>query len=322
VHPDDYAKLIEDTENALLTGARTVAILGLTRVTLQLLESLKSSRLLQRVGAIYTPDSSHGGSLVGSIPVLALERLGETPYDLIVVASDAAKEDLLRSALPWIQGLPTLVIAGYSHFAFHDPVFDEELHQLLVPSLANGYPHSLTHIFQCLKNAARLSLRGLVAEFGMFKGGTTMFMSRIIERLGMDWPVVGFDTFGGFPPRKHPLDMYDHPDCTFRDLAAVQRYLHGRNVEIVPGDIVATCSRLHQEDLVFSFVDTDNYTPATAALEVIRERTVVGGAIVLDHFAQNDRFRYTMGERMAGSVLLDDSRFFHLYGTGVFYRQQ
>jgi hypothetical protein len=42
-------------------------------------------------------------------------------------------------------------------------------------------------------NAARLGLRGAVAEFGVFKGGTTMFLSRVIERLGADWPVIGFD---------------------------------------------------------------------------------------------------------------------------------
>ena len=74
--------------------------------------------------------------------------------------------------------------------------------QLLVPSLTNGYPHSLVHLYQCLVNAARLGLSGAVAEFGMFKGGTTMFLSKVIERLGASWPVIGFDTFGGFPPRR------------------------------------------------------------------------------------------------------------------------
>jgi hypothetical protein len=65
---------------------------------------------------------------------------------------------------------------------------------------------------------------GAVAEFGMFKGDTTMFLSRIIERLGADWPVIGFDTFDGFPPRRSPLDMYDHPDCVFTDLPGGDRH--------------------------------------------------------------------------------------------------
>ena len=94
---------------------------------------------------------------------------------------------------------------------------------------------SLVHLYQCLANAARLGLSGAVAEFGMFKGGTTMFLSRVIERLGVNWPVIGFDTFDGFPPRRSPLDMYDHPGCVFTDLAAVRRYLDGRDIEIVAG---------------------------------------------------------------------------------------
>jgi hypothetical protein len=70
------------------------------------------------------------------------------------------------------------------------------------------------------------------------------------------------------------------------------------------GDITATCRRLEGEDLVLSFIDTDNYTPARAALDVARDRTVPGGAIVFDHFTGTSRFRYTLGERIAGRVLV------------------
>ena len=244
------------------------------------------------------------------------------PPPPLVVATDTEKEDLLCDALPFITGTPKVIVAGYGHLAFRDRMFEEARAQLLVPSLANGYPDSLVHLYQCLVNAARLGLRGVVAEFGVFKGGTTMFLSRVIERLAADWPVIGFDTFGGFPPRRSPLDMYDHPDCVFTDLGAVQRYLDGRDIEIIAGDIARTCRRLEGESLVLTFIDTDNYTPAAAALEVVRERTVPGGAIVFDHFTGTDRFRYTFGERIAGRAMLDDPRWFHLHGTGVFYRQE
>ena len=49
---------------------------------------------------------------------------------------------------------------------------------------------------------------------------------------------------------------------------------------------------------------------------------MAGGAIVFDHFTGTGRFRYTLGERIAGRALLDDPRWFHLHGTGVFYRQE
>ncbi len=317
---EDYAKLLEDTQRELLGGAGPAALLGLTPVTLRLLASLAPAGLDRAVQAVYVPAENDGGPPL-TVPVRPLPALGEAGCGLLVVAADVEKEDLLCAALPFIAGTPKVIVAGYGHLGFRDRAFEQERGQLLVPSLANGYPNSLVHLYQCLANAARLRLRGVVAEFGMFKGGTTMFLSRIIERLGAGWPVIGFDTFAGFPPRRSPLDMYDHPDCVFTDLAAVRRYLDGRDIEIVTGDIARTCSRLEGEDLVLTFIDTDNCTPAKAAIEVARERTVPGGAIVFDHVAGSGRFRYTLGERIASRALLDDSRWFCLHGTGVFYRQ-
>lgn len=319
---EDYAKLIEDVEREILLGARSIGVLGLTTVALRLLGSLTPSGLISTVSAVYAaePDSSYEIPL--SVPARPVEALAHSLHDVLVVAADEEKEELLNIALPYVQGTPKVIVAGYKHLKFRDPVFQEELAQLLVPSLANGYPNTLVHLYQCLSNAARLRLSGVVAEFGMFKGGTTMFLSRVIGRLGMDWPVIGFDTFNGFPPRRSPLDMYDHRDCVFTDLPEVRRYLADRKVEIIAGDIVETSRRLKGEDLVLTFIDTDNYTSAKAALKAVEDQTLVGGAIVFDHFTGVDRFRYTLGERIAGYPLLDDSRYFHLHDTGVFYRQR
>ncbi|HUC24253.1 MAG TPA: class I SAM-dependent methyltransferase [Streptosporangiaceae bacterium] len=317
---EDYAKLLEDTQHELLGGAGPAGVLGLTPVTLRLLASLAPAGLHRAVEAIYAPRADDSCPKL-AVPVRPFHALSEASCGVLVVAADTEKEDLLCAALPYISGTPKVIVAGYGHLGFRDPVFDQEQAQLLVPSLANGYPNSLVHLYQCLANAARLGLAGVVAEFGMFKGGTTMFLSKVIERLGANWPVIGFDTFGGFPPRRSPLDMYDHPDCVFTDLPAVRRYLDGRDIEIVAGDIAGTCGRLEREDLVLTFIDTDNYTPAQAALKVARERTVPGGAIVFDHLTGTSRYRYTLGERIAGRVLLDDPRYFNLHETGVFYRQ-
>ena len=320
--PSDYSKLLDDLNCELLTGASSVGILGATPIAVQLLHTLASSgfRSVLEHARVYTPPTPVIPRLL--VPVKPFCALAETDHDVLVVAADAEKEDLLTAARPFVTGAPKVILAGYAHLGFRDSVFRQEASRLTVPSIANGYPNTLIHIYQCLHNAARLNLRGTVAEFGMFKGGTTMFLSRVIERLGMNWPVVAFDTFAGFPPRSDMLDMYDHPECIFTDLSEVQRYLEDRDVEIVPGDIVDTCHRLENDDVVLSFIDTDNYTPAVAALQVVQERTVPGGAIVFDHFTGVDRFRYTLGERMAAKVLQEDARYFHLNDTGVFYRQQ
>jgi hypothetical protein len=319
MHDDDFAKLTEDLEGSLLGDAATAAILGATPTALRLVARLAATGLDSCLRGIYTDQPP---AVALRVPVRPFDELRHEPVDVVVVAEDEDKERLLGAALPFLKGAPKVIVAGYGHLAYRDAVYCQELAGLLVPSLANGYPNTLPHLHQCLTNAARLGLHGVVAEFGMFKGGTTMFLSRIIERLGVGWPVIGFDTFGGFPPRRSPLDMYDHADCVFTDLAAVRRYLADRAVEIVPGDIVTTARRLTDEDLVCTFVDTDNYSSARAAIEIVQDRTLVGGAIVFDHLTGVDRFRYTLGERIAALLLLDDARYFHLHGTGVFYRQQ
>lgn len=317
----DFTQLITDLEKELVRGGGIVGILGLTPVTLRILAWL-ARRPLRRESCVVYADVDDAHTSLLDVSVRPLKALTTDAVDVVVVASDEDKERLLESALSRVHGTPKVIVAGYGHLAFTDPLLREEQAQLLVPSLANGYPDSLVHLYQCLANSARLRLQGVVAEFGMFKGGTTVLLSRLIERLKMTWPVIGFDTFEGFPPRRSLLDMYAHPDCAFTDLAAVRRNCAGRNIEIVPGDIVETCDRLANEDIVVTFIDTDNYTPAAAALRVVQQRTVVGGAIVFDHFTGVDRFRYTLGERFAGKILLSDARYFHLHGTGVFYRQR
>ena len=251
----------------------------------------------------------------------ALDELSGCGPDIVVIAEDAGKEAILEAVATRVPASTRLLIGGYAHLDFRDEIFDRVRRDLFIPSLANGYPHCLVHIYQCLRNAHRQGLSGVVAEFGMFKGGTTMLMSRFIEELGASWKVYGFDTFDGFPARRNPLDMYNHPDCVFLNVDLVRAVFSGRNVEIVEGDVVSTVRRLADQDLVLSFVDTDNFTSACAIVDVVAERTVVGGAVIFDHWAGHGRYLDTVGERIAARKLAEDPRYFNLHGTGVFLRQ-
>lgn len=320
---EDFKKLTQDVQEEFLKNQNVkIGILGLTAITLRLLDFLNTFGMGGAVNGVFVDSTAPPTLIPFPCPVCRIRDLTTEAPDVLVVASDKDKESIIRTALPFIKGTPKMVVAGYSHYEFHDPILTEEAAQLLVPSFANGYRHTLVHIYQCLSNAARLKLEGVVVEFGMFKGGTTMLMARLIRRLKMPWKVIGFDSFDGFPPRRSPLDMYDHPGCVFTNLLAVQNYLANENVEIVAGDIVQTVGRLTSEKMVLAFIDTDNFTPAESALDVIQDRIQIGGAIVFDHYTGENRFRYTLGERMAASRLESDFRFFNLHGTGVFLRQR
>ncbi|ODS76558.1 MAG: hypothetical protein ABS43_01415 [Bordetella sp. SCN 67-23] len=313
--PADLERLKEKINDAIiaLSGGAKVAIVGWCSAAFE----------LAALPAFVTGAAKLEGifSLQPVAAARSLDEISSCCPDIVVIAEDAGKEALLMAVADRLPASTRLLIGGYAHFEFRDEIFDRVRRDLFIPSLANGYPHCLVHIYQCLRNAHRQGLSGVVAEFGMFKGGTTMLMSRFIEELGASWKVYGFDTFGGFPARRSPLDMYNHPDCVFLNVDLVRAVFSGRNVEIVEGDVVNTVRRLADQDLVLSFVDTDNFTSASAIVNVVAERTVVGGAVIFDHWAGHGRYLDTVGERIAARKLADNPRYFNLHGTGVFLRQ-
>jgi O-methyltransferase len=319
MNADDLTTLKVKLRDEVVRSApgRKVAIVGWTSAAIELSADPVFTTGAAVLAGIFVP-----GIPAQQLSVKPLNALAAELPDIVVIADDAGKEALLEAVASILPAETKLLIGGFAHFVFRDEIFDRVSRQLFIPSFANGYPHSLVHIYQCLQNAHRQRLKGIVAEFGMFKGGTTMLISRFIEEMGADWKVFGFDTFDGFPPKRSALDMYAHPDCVFLDVNLVRAVFAGRNVEVVEGDVVRTVSRLNEENLVVSFVDTDNFTSANAIIRVIADRTVVGGAIVFDHWTGADRHLDTIGERIAAKQLAADDRYFNLHGTGVFLRQR
>lgn len=313
--PADLKRLKEKVNDAIvaLPAGAKVAIVGWCSTAFELTTLPAFAAGAANLEGIFSPQP-----VANARP---LDELAGCCPDIVAIAEDAGKEALLEAVAARVPASTRLLIGGYAHYDFRDEIFDRVCRDRFIPSLANGYPNCLVHIFQCLRNAHRRGLSGVVAEFGMFKGGTTMLMSRFIEELGASWKVYGFDTFDGFPPRRSPLDMYNHPDCVFLDVDLVRAVFSGRNVEIVEGDVVSTVRRLADQDLVLSFVDTDNFTSASAIVDVVAERTLVGGAVIFDHWAGHGRYLDTVGERIAAKKIAEDHRYFNLHGTGVFLKQ-
>jgi len=248
--PEDFNSLVRVLKSELvnLSSTAKVGIIGHTAVALDLIEVFNKIQQSDRLIGVYATGSPTDGWNGLS---KAMTKLSVDNPAIVVIASDEDKERLLAEAVPYLTAETRVLIGGFAHFEFSDATFTTEIKNAIVPSLANGYPNSLIHIYQCLKNAARLDLDGIVAEFGMFKGGATMLISRFIEKLGKSWKVYGFDSFTGFPPRRSPLDLYAHPDCVFFDELAARRMFEGRNVEIIAGDIVQTARKIKDCPVVF-----------------------------------------------------------------------
>jgi O-methyltransferase len=316
--------LLADTLAATTSrGRRSIALLGYTDICCELYAQLQARGCEQLIVGVYDPRRERQGATLGPFTVASIDAAGSAAVDLICVCADADKEDLLRAYADLAPDpLPETVLAGSAHFEFRDPLFTALTEKKLVKSTATGSPNTLIHLFQCLRQAAVIGARGAIAEFGMYKGGTTVMLAKMAKEFGLESRVIGFDAFTGFPPRRSLLDLYADPVCEFTNLDEVKRYCDPYEIEIVAGDITETHRRLEGEPLILTFFDTDNYSPTRAALPLCIRQTVVGGSIVFDHVHSLDEFRYTLGERMAAHELLDESRFFHLHGTGVFTRAQ
>ncbi|HEU0090052.1 MAG TPA: hypothetical protein VFQ77_20775 [Pseudonocardiaceae bacterium] len=99
---DDFAKLREDLERELFNGAHHVGILGLTDVALRLLDSLAVSGFIDAIEGIFTM-SAVELPVTLRVPVAPMERLQYARPDVLVVASDEDKQDVLLAALSYVK---------------------------------------------------------------------------------------------------------------------------------------------------------------------------------------------------------------------------
>lgn len=268
-------------------------------------------------------EAGFGGRVIGPVDDPSEPTSGGVTT--VVICDDAGKEHLLRKVADAFDGrpqVPRVVLAGRAHLGYRDERFDELNAPALVPSYATGYEYTRVHMYQCLKAAASAGADGAVVEFGAFKGGTTRWLAQVARSFCLSGPVIAFDSWSGFPPRRSVLDLYEHPRCVFTDIDLVRGHLDPLGVEVVAGDITATApERLKNVPVVLAFVDTDNYSPARAAIEAVLPNLVVGGSIVLDHFHTTEDYIRTVGERMAAAEILGDAPgMLQLHGTGVFTR--
>jgi hypothetical protein len=305
---------------AFTSAPGPILLLGLTPTALELSAELRTLGLAGWVIGIAQP----GLGTDENLTVVDWEQVSRDTVSYLVVATDEDKEDLLRTyvvAAGTATPLPRVILSGVAHMAFRDPLYAELDAPAMVPSYATGYPYTRVHMFEYLRAAAANGLSGAIVELGAFKGGTTAWLARVARRLNLDVPILAFDSWEGFPPRRSMLDMYAHPRCVFNDLRAVRSYLEPLGVEIIAGDISYTApSHLKDVPILLAFIDTDNYSPAAAALTIIAENVVPGGAIMFDHYTTTEDYIYTLGERMAAQNALYNRGFLHLHGTGLFTR--
>lgn len=312
--------VLQDSVRALTSNCKQALIWGLTADCTEIVAGLARAGFLHAVVGIAVPDGYEGPSPF-NVPLVPESRVNTIEFDLLIVATDDAKEDALRRFVTLDQRLPAVIARGSAHYAFRDPDFEQLVQSLPVRSKAGGYPNMLLHIFQCLRSIAMRRLKGVVVELGVFNGGTTVFMARALQRFGYPLPIIGFDTFSGFPARRSAFDLFADRSYTVADYEVVRAYCAPYPIELVQGDIATVAAeKLRDTQLVFTFVDTDNYSAVRAVLPQVWDQTVVGGFIAFDHYF-SPTWDLTVGERMAADEVLGERPdAFNLHGSGIFVK--
>lgn len=243
--------------------------------------------------------------------------------DALILCEDESKLFYLSvlNTLPWSR-FPSVVVSGSRHHETNLRAAQALEQNTGEVSYAVGYDYLKAHLLELLQHYKRRGMEGDIAELGVYRGGTLLLISEILQNLNFTTPnLIGFDTWDGFPKRRCLLDMYDSDEFDCRDYDQITRKLASRRISLVRGDIVETIRTIRNRKLLLTFIDTDNYTPAKAALPEIAANTVPGGAIVFDHFFAKEEFNNAIGDGVAAMEFFNlNPEFLNLSGTGVFLK--
>lgn len=145
-----------------------------------------------------------------------------------------------------------------------------------------------------------VNLPGHIFELGVYKGASLIRLATFRDALENDYSrrIVGFDAFGRFPTDGLKVD----DDLTFiehfegagghglskDEVGALLEVKGFENIELVEGNVFDTLplylERHPETRLAFLHLDMDVKEPTDLALNLLYERVVPGGLIVLDDY--------------------------------------
>ena len=143
-------------------------------------------------------------------------------------------------------------------------------------------------------------LPGHVVELGVFKAASLVRLATFRRLLETDTSrrLVGFDAFGQFPhsPDESPQDSSfiarfegeSGDGLSLEDTHSILSLKGFKNVELIQGDILETLPSWIESNpevkVALLHIDTDVYAPTKVALDLLWDRLVPGGILMLDDY--------------------------------------
>lgn len=158
-------------------------------------------------------------------------------------------------------------------------------------------------LWSYINHIIKADIPGDIWECGVFQGGTSIMMSRLLSRLESDRAFRMFDTFEGMPDCDKTKDAHKKGDFSSVDLGAIKTLIKYQYAKIYKGFIPDTFLGLEGK-IAFVHVDVDIYKSVIDCCQFIWPRLSTGGVMVFDDYG----FAQTRGGKEAVDEFFADKK--------------
>jgi len=132
---------------------------------------------------------------------------------------------------------------------------------------------------------AASTVKDLEGDFVDCGGGFGFFMSSIYKYLNfekLNKKYFMFDSFSGTSPEYDSINHFTKYGSWYNDI--VENHGNKKNLEIIQGYLPQTLSGIEIEKICFLSIDLNSYKPEIECLNILWDKIVPGGIIVLDDY--------------------------------------
>ncbi|MFO1413383.1 MAG: TylF/MycF/NovP-related O-methyltransferase [Burkholderiales bacterium] len=128
---------------------------------------------------------------------------------------------------------------------------------------------------------------GHIVEFGSYRGGSAMFMARVMQEVNPDVRVHAFDTFTGMPAVNPAVDAHGAGDFADADITEIRAAIAAAglsNLELVAGRFEATAAVALARigPVALAHLDSDIQSAIAVSYDAVKRHMVRGGYVVFD----------------------------------------
>ena len=149
----------------------------------------------------------------------------------------------------------------------------------------------LQYVDALLASIKLSSVRGAIAEFGIYEGWWVNHLFEATEKIGLNRPIYGFDSFKGLSAPHPDYDVAFWKEGSYAaGRALVERNVRAANrprIRLIEGffaDSLKSSEALRVNEIAYARIDCDIYEPAAQCLDYLSTRLSHGSVLIFDEW--------------------------------------